>query len=116
MTCASSGSTGVGTTMSMGLRLVFSKVCSNGEREILPLAAWIIKITSKTRLNLELSIQSMKKQRQGLVPVRWTRGVLEAVDATKLPRELVYVKMRTVESVCSSIQSMKVRGAPLIGV
>lgn len=56
------------------------------------------------------------KTRDSLEPVRWKSGVLEAIDTTRLPSKLVYVRMRTVEQVCSAIRSMKVRGAPLIGV
>ena len=41
---------------------------------------------------------------------------MEAVDCTALPARLSYVRMRNVEQVCSAIKSMKVRGAPLIGV
>ncbi len=51
-----------------------------------------------------------------LVPVRWRNGVLEAVDSTLLPARLAYVRMRNVGQVCAAIRSMKVRGAPLIGV
>jgi len=51
-----------------------------------------------------------------LEPLRWRNGVLEAVDSTVLPSRLVYVRMRSVEQVCDAIRSMKVRGAPLIGV
>jgi methylthioribose-1-phosphate isomerase len=51
-----------------------------------------------------------------LVPVRWKNGVLEVVDQTVLPAKLVYVRLRTIEQVCAAIKSMKVRGAPLIGV
>ncbi len=56
------------------------------------------------------------KERDSLEPVRWKNGVLEAIDTTKLPGRLVYVRMRTVNQVCAAIRSMKVRGAPLIGV
>jgi methylthioribose-1-phosphate isomerase len=56
------------------------------------------------------------KSRDSLEPVRWKNGVLEAIDQTRLPGRLVYVRMRTVDQVCSAIRSMKVRGAPLIGV
>lgn len=51
-----------------------------------------------------------------LEPVRWKNGVLESVDSTVLPSRLVYIRMRSVEQVCDAIRSMKVRGAPLIGV
>ena len=56
------------------------------------------------------------KSRDSLEPVRWKHGVLEAIDTTRLPSRLVYVRMRTVDQVCAAIRSMKVRGAPLIGV
>ncbi len=56
------------------------------------------------------------KNRDSLEPVRWKNGVLEVIDQTKLPGRLVYVRMRTADQVCSAIRSMKVRGAPLIGV
>ena len=56
------------------------------------------------------------EKRDSLEPVRWKNGVLEAIDTTRLPGRLVYVRMRTVDQVCSAIRSMKVRGAPLIGV
>ncbi len=56
------------------------------------------------------------KNRDSLEPVRWKNGVLEVIDQTKLPGRLVYVRMRTMDQVCSAIRSMKVRGAPLIGV
>ena len=56
------------------------------------------------------------RERVSLEPVRWKNGALEAIDTTKLPSRLAYVRMRTVDQVCSSIRSMKVRGAPLIGV
>ena len=51
-----------------------------------------------------------------LEPVRWRGGVLEAVDQTLLPSKLSYVRLRSVDQVCSAIKTMKVRGAPLIGV
>lgn len=53
---------------------------------------------------------------RNLEPIRWKNGVLEAVDSTLLPGRLSYVKMRTLDQVCSGIRTMKVRGAPLIGV
>ena len=56
------------------------------------------------------------KKGDSLEPVRWKNGVLEAIDTTRLPGRLVYVRMRTVDQVCAAIRSMKVRGAPLIGV
>lgn len=42
--------------------------------------------------------------------------MLEAIDQTRLPGRLVYLRLHTVDQVCNAIRSMKVRGAPLIGV
>ena len=51
-----------------------------------------------------------------LEPLRWRDGVLEVIDQTLLPAKLVYVRLRNVEQVGAAIKTMKVRGAPLIGV
>lgn len=53
---------------------------------------------------------------KGLEPVRWRGGQLSVLDQTLLPARLSYVKLGSVEQVCHAIKSMKVRGAPLIGV
>lgn len=46
-------------------------------------------------------------------PSAWT---LTLVDQTRLPRETVFVVCRTVDDVAHAIRSMRVRGAPAIGV
>lgn len=53
---------------------------------------------------------------KGLEPVRWRNGLLDVIDQTLLPLRLSYVTLGTVDQVCSAIRTMKVRGAPLIGV
>src|SRR5947209_20533763 len=53
---------------------------------------------------------------KSLEPVRWRDGVLEVVDQTLLPARLTYVRLRNVGQVWAAIKTMKVRGAPLIGV
>jgi len=53
---------------------------------------------------------------KSLQPARWRNGVLEVIDQTLLPTKLTYLPLRTVEQVCAAIKTMKVRGAPLIGV
>ena len=53
---------------------------------------------------------------KSLAPVRWRNGTLEVIDQTLLPAKLIYVRLLTVEQVASAIKTMKVRGAPLIGV
>lgn len=53
---------------------------------------------------------------KNLEPVRWEDGVLEVIDQTLLPSKLAYIRLRNVEQVGVAIKTMKVRGAPLIGV
>lgn len=53
---------------------------------------------------------------KNLEPVRWRNDVLEVIDQTLLPFKLAYVRLRNVEQVSTAIKTMKVRGAPLIGV
>jgi methylthioribose-1-phosphate isomerase len=51
--------------------------------------------------------------------LRWiggTDGHLRLIDQTRLPTELVEIDCRDVESVFEAIQSLRVRGAPAIGV
>jgi methylthioribose-1-phosphate isomerase len=53
---------------------------------------------------------------KNLEPVRWRSNGLEVVDQTLLPSRLAYVRLGNVEQVSAAIKTMKVRGAPLIGV
>ena len=53
---------------------------------------------------------------KNLEPLRWRNGVLEVIDQTLLPAKLAYVRLANVGQVCAAIKTMKVRGAPLIGV
>jgi len=48
--------------------------------------------------------------------IEWQNGVVVTIDQTRLPRELVYLKMKKCHEVASAIKNMKLRGAPLIGV
>jgi len=48
--------------------------------------------------------------------IEWQKGVVVTIDQTKLPGELVYLKMKKCHEVASAIKDMKLRGAPLIGV
>jgi len=53
---------------------------------------------------------------KNLEPVRWRSDGLEVIDQTLLPNKLAYVRLGSVEQVSAAIKTMKVRGAPLIGV
>ncbi len=48
--------------------------------------------------------------------VEWTDEGIRLIDQRKLPREEVYVLLRTPEDVAQAIRDMVVRGAPAIGV
>ncbi|MEG0257581.1 MAG: S-methyl-5-thioribose-1-phosphate isomerase [Christensenella sp.] len=51
-----------------------------------------------------------------LQTVRYENNELFILDTTKLPENLEYVKMNTVEDCYDAIKTLKVRGAPAIGV
>ena len=48
--------------------------------------------------------------------IEWEDGVVVTIDQTLLPHKLVYLKLKSCREVASAIRSMKIRGAPLIGV
>ncbi len=48
--------------------------------------------------------------------VEWLGQGIKILDQTRLPGQLEYVVLETVEEVAEAIASLKVRGAPLIGV
>lgn len=48
--------------------------------------------------------------------VEWTDKGIVILDQTRLPGELVYITLQTVEETAEAIRTLRVRGAPLIGV
>jgi len=48
--------------------------------------------------------------------VAWAAGRVRMIDQTLLPQKLKYIECDTVESVAEAIRSLRVRGAPAIGV
>jgi len=48
--------------------------------------------------------------------IEWKNGAVVIVDQTKLPNEVVWVKITDYKAMASAIKEMKLRGAPLIGV
>lgn len=52
-----------------------------------------------------------------VMTVMWTpAGTVRLIDQTRLPLEEVYVECRSVDEIAEAIRSMRVRGAPAIGV
>ena len=54
--------------------------------------------------------------RQAIRALRWVQTGLEVLDQRLLPAELAYHRCDTVDDVARAIESMKVRGAPAIGI
>jgi methylthioribose-1-phosphate isomerase len=48
--------------------------------------------------------------------IRWKEDCVELIDQTRLPAELVYRECRNVEVLAEAIESLRVRGAPAIGI
>jgi methylthioribose-1-phosphate isomerase len=48
--------------------------------------------------------------------IEWKDGIVELIDQTKLPNEVVWIKIADYNTMASAIKEMKLRGAPLIGV
>ncbi len=46
----------------------------------------------------------------------WVDGKLELIDQTKLPDETVFLQISKIEEIFDAIQTLKVRGAPAIGI
>ncbi len=49
-------------------------------------------------------------------PISWSDQGIRILDQTRLPEEELYLELHTVEEVAEAIKSLRVRGAPLIGI
>jgi methylthioribose-1-phosphate isomerase len=49
-------------------------------------------------------------------PLRWSEGVLEVLDQTRLPAQEVWLRCASAEDVAQAIERLEVRGAPAIGI
>lgn len=48
--------------------------------------------------------------------IEWHEGKVKLIDQTLLPNELKYIECNTVEEIWEAIRSLRVRGAPAIGI
>ncbi len=48
--------------------------------------------------------------------VNWENGTIKLLDQQKLPHETIFLTLQTIEDVRDAISSLKVRGAPAIGI
>jgi methylthioribose-1-phosphate isomerase len=48
--------------------------------------------------------------------IEWWDGEVITIDQTKLPQETVFLKLKTCDEMAEAIKTMKIRGAPLLGV
>lgn len=51
-----------------------------------------------------------------IATIEWDKGKVKMIDQTKLPEELVYIHCSEVEGVWEAIKSLRVRGAPALGI
>src|SRR5262249_33219586 len=49
-------------------------------------------------------------------PIRWDGETLELLDQTLLPTRVHYATIRDLADICDAIRTLKVRGAPAIGI
>jgi methylthioribose-1-phosphate isomerase len=47
--------------------------------------------------------------------IEWNNGTVKTIDQTKLPNDVVFIRMKTCREVAEAIRTMKIRGAPLLG-
>lgn len=57
-----------------------------------------------------------KTKQKELYPAVWKENYIAMIDQTYLPRQMKMLKCRTVRDVADAITSMKIRGAPAIGI
>jgi methylthioribose-1-phosphate isomerase len=48
--------------------------------------------------------------------IEWLGNALRIIDQTEIPHSLVYIKLHTISDVFEAIQSLRIRGAPAIGI
>ena len=48
--------------------------------------------------------------------IEWKNGVVVTIDQTKLPSKVDYVEIKTCREMADAIKTMKIRGAPVLGV
>lgn len=51
-----------------------------------------------------------------LTPISYRDGAVELIDQTRLPHEVVWLTMRRCRELADAIRTMKIRGAPAIGI
>jgi methylthioribose-1-phosphate isomerase len=53
----------------------------------------------------------------GIPPtIEWVEGAVRIVDQRRLPGELTFLDLRSVDALCDAIRDMAIRGAPALGV
>jgi len=51
-----------------------------------------------------------------VTPIKFDNDMVTILDQTRLPNEVVYIKLKNVEDVYDAIIKLKIRGAPAIGI
>src|SRR5256885_16108708 len=58
----------------------------------------------------------MRDEAKSVRTVDWADGRVRLIDQTRLPAEFVLLDLESLDAVADAIRTMKVRGAPAIGV
>jgi methylthioribose-1-phosphate isomerase len=56
------------------------------------------------------------KRHKAVRTIEWKNGVVVTIDQTKLPNKVDYLEIRTCREMADAIKTMKIRGAPVLGV
>ena len=48
--------------------------------------------------------------------IEWSDNKIRMIDQTRLPEELIHLKINDIEVLAEAIKSLRVRGAPAIGI
>jgi methylthioribose-1-phosphate isomerase len=76
-----------------------------------------LDVNSETALPQQSSQVDIGRDSEVPAPVGWlSGGTLRLVDQTLLPSQLEYINCRSIEELAGAIRTLKVRGAPAIGV
>ncbi len=57
-----------------------------------------------------------RQQKETVQALQWTGEVLKVLDQRQLPEDIVYDEFKDAAEVAKAISSMRVRGAPAIGI
>lgn len=72
--------------------------------------------TENNRIDEKLPVRGIDMKNDHIQAVRWENNQAFLLDQTKLPLEVFYEDISTIEQMWNAIRALKVRGAPAIGI